>query len=208
MRVDVTTLTENVLVLNRLWQAVNVCTVKRAVGLLYQGRAQVVFEDAGQFMTYSFHDWRDFSLETGQDGTEYLHTISFQLLIPKIILLERYDKVPVKDVKFTRHNIFERDHNTCQYCGKPFDRRDLNLDHVVPKYQGGHTTWTNIVCSCKRCNSITGNKTPRQAGMRLVHTPKKPTWNPFLTLNIAGTPDVSWRRFVDLAYWHVELGQD
>jgi len=201
-------LSEGVLVLNRLWQAVNVCTVKRAVGLLYQGHAQVVFEDDGQLITYSFHDWRDFSLEVDEDGTEYLHTVNFRLLIPKIILLQRYDKLPIKDVKFTRHNIFERDRNTCQYCGRVSERRDLNLDHVIPKDQGGHTTWTNIVCSCKRCNTLKGNRTPRQAGLRLIRRPKKPSWNPFITMSISGTPDVTWRRFIDLAYWHVELGQD
>jgi 5-methylcytosine-specific restriction endonuclease McrA len=204
----VVALTESVLVLNRLWQAVNVCTVKRAVGLLYQGYAQVVFEDDGQLLTYSFHDWRDFSLETGEDGTEYLHTVSFRLLVPKIILLHSYDKLPIKDVKFTRYNIFERDRNRCQYCGHVFERRDLNLDHVIPKDQGGHTTWTNIVCSCKQCNTHKGNRTPRQAGMRLVRRPKKPTWNPFVTMTVPGPPHATWRKFIDLAYWHVELGQD
>lgn len=201
-------LNEGVLVLNRLWQAVNVCSVRRAVGLLFQGHAQVVFEDRGQLITYTFNDWRDFSLETGADGTEYLRTINYRLLIPKIILLQHYDKLPIKDVKFTRANIFERDRNTCQYCGRAFDRRELNLDHVIPKDQGGHTTWTNIVCSCKKCNTRKGNRTPRQAGMHLVRKPKKPSWHPFLTTSIAGPPHATWRRFIDLAYWNVELGQD
>jgi len=206
--VGITALNNGVLVLNRLWQAVNVCTVKRAVGLLYQGQAQVVFEDGGRLITYTFRDWRDFSLETDEDGIEYLHTISYRLLVPKIILLQHYDKLPIKDVKFTRHNIFERDRNTCQYCGKAFDRRELNLDHVIPKDQGGHTTWTNIVCSCKACNTKKGSRTPRQAGIHLIRKPKKPSWHPFLTMSIPGPPDATWRRFIDLAYWNVELGED
>ena len=72
---------------------------------------------------------------------ESIHAISFRIRVPKIILLFLYDRMPKKEVKFTRHNIFERDKNTCQYCGKVFDRSELNLDHVVPRDRGGPTTW-------------------------------------------------------------------
>lgn len=201
------TLNQHVLVLNRLWQAVNICTVKRAIGLVYRGNAMVVFEEEGELQTYTFNDWRDFSL-TSDDEEDCLHTIRYRILIPRIILLKVYDKMPDKEVRFTRHNIYERDKNTCQYCGKLFDRKELNLDHVIPKEMGGRTTWSNIVCSCKACNSKKGGRTPRHAGMRLIRKPKKPLWNPFLSFNLEGSPHDMWRRFIDIAYWNVELGEE
>ena len=200
-------LSEHVLVLNRLWQAVNICTVKRALCLLYQERAQVVFEENGNFDTFTFNDWCDFST-TELDGQKYIRTPHFNVLIPTVILLIVYDKTPYKEVKLTRHNIYERDKNSCQYCGKKFDRSDLNLDHIIPRDQGGKTTWINIVCSCKRCNSRKANKTPRQAGIRLIRKPKKPMWQPFLAYNFEHMPCDTWRHFIDIAYWNVELGEE
>jgi hypothetical protein len=100
----------------------------------------------GSFQTYNFKEWHDFSQQ--QPHPESVHTISFRIRVPRVILLLAFDRVPKKEVKFTRHNIFERDKNTCQYCGKTCDRKDLNLDHVIPRDRGGPTTWENIVCSC------------------------------------------------------------
>src|ERR1035438_8011515 len=131
-----TALSQHVLVLNRLWQAVNVCTARRALTLLFQGQAQVVVggED-GSFRTLNFHEWRDVSADAPHE--ESIHAISFRIRVPRVILLMIYDRLPKKEVKFTRHNIFERDKNTCQYCGEIFDRKDLNLDHVIPRDRGG-----------------------------------------------------------------------
>jgi 5-methylcytosine-specific restriction endonuclease McrA len=123
-------------------------------------------------------------------------------------MLLMFDRQPRKEVRFTRHNIFERDQNTCQYCGKKFDRSELNLDHVIPKDRGGPTTWENIVCSCIACNTKKGNRTPQEAGMRLIRKPKKPRWRPFLQVNISMPYPESWKHFIDIAYWNVELGED
>jgi 5-methylcytosine-specific restriction endonuclease McrA len=137
-------LNQHVLVLNRLWQAVNVCTARRALTLLFQGHAEVVFNRGdGSFDTYDFNEWQDFSQE--DPNAESLRTVSFRIRVPRVILLLIYDHLPKKEVKFTRHNIFERDKNTCQYCGKTCDRKDLNLDHVVPRDRGGPTTWENCL---------------------------------------------------------------
>ena len=115
---------------------------------------------------------------------------------------------PKKEVRFTRHNIFERDQNTCQYCGNTFDRSELNLDHVVPRDQGGPTTWENIVCSCIECNTHKANRTPAEAGMRLIRKPKRPKWRPFLQITLGLQYHESWKHFVDIAYWNVELGEE
>jgi len=200
-------LSQQVLVLNRLWQAVNVCSVRRAITLLFQGHAQAVLDTGdGSFNTYSFREWRD--LSDNAPHAESVHTISFRIRVPRVILLLVFDELPAKEVKFTRHNIFERDKNTCQYCGKTLDRKDLNLDHVVPRDRGGPTTWENIVCSCIPCNTRKGNRTPQEAHLRLIRKPRRPKWRPFLHVQVGLPAHDQWRHFIDLAYWNVELGEE
>ncbi len=200
-------LDQHVLVLNRLWQAVNICTARRALTLLFEGRAQVVLDSGdGSFQTYNFSQWHDFSQQ--EPHPESIHTISFKIRIPRVILLVIFDRMPKKEVKFTRHNIFERDRNTCQYCGHIFDRKDLNLDHVIPRDRGGPTTWENIVCSCIVCNTRKANRTPSEAGLHLIRKPKRPKWRPFVQVNLGFQHHDSWKHFLDLAYWNVELGSD
>ena len=186
-------LNQHVLVLNRLWQAVNVCTARRALTLLFEGHAQVVFGDnEGAFNTFDFNKWRDFSEQ--EPHPESVHTISFKIRVPRVILLLVFDRLPKKEVKFTRQNIFER--------------RDLNLDHVVPRDRGGPTTWENIVCSCIDCNTHKANRTPQEARMNLIRKPKRPKWRPFVQVNLSAQAHESWKHFLDIAYWNVELGED
>ncbi len=198
-------LDRQVLVLNRLWQAINVCTVRRAFTLLCQGHAQVVNADGqNNFFTHDFASWHELSQR--EPEPEMVNTISFKIRIPRVIVLMLFDRMPKKEVKFTRHNIFERDKNTCQYCGKIFDRRDLNLDHVIPRDKGGQTTWENIVCSCIPCNTRKGNRLPHQVHMHLIKKPVRPKWRPFVHITFDSQVHDSWRHFIDLAYWNVELG--
>ena len=202
-----TALHQHVLVLNRLWQAVNVCTARRALTLLFQGQAQVVMNEAdGSFRTFNFSEWR--TLSDSAPHEESVHAISFRIRVPRVILLLMYDRMPKKEVKFTRHNIFERDKNTCQYCGEVFDRKDLNLDHVVPRDRGGPTTWENIVCSCIKCNTRKANRLPHEAGLRLIRKPVRPKWRPVISLVLGNQHREMWKDFLDLAYWNVELGED
>jgi 5-methylcytosine-specific restriction endonuclease McrA len=200
-------LNQPVLVLNRLWQAVNVCSAKRALILLFQGHAHVVVGDNdGAFQTFNFNQWQDFSIQ--QPHSESIRSVSFKIRVPRVILLVVFDRFPKKEVKFTRHNIFERDQNTCQYCGSAFDRKDLNLDHVMPRDRGGPTTWENIVCSCISCNTRKANRTPQEAGLHLIRKPKRPKWRPFIQVNLGLHCHDSWKHFIDLAYWNVEIGEE
>jgi 5-methylcytosine-specific restriction endonuclease McrA len=203
-----THLNQHVLVLNRLWQAVNICTARRALSLLFEGHAQAVRSDAdGSFQTYTFSQWCDFSRRESDPGS--VSTVRFKIRVPRVILLLLFDRVPKKEVKFTRNNIFERDRDTCQYCGRVFERKDLNLDHVVPRDRGGPTTWENIVCSCIPCNTRKANRTPYEAGMHLIQKPRRPKWRPFVQVNFGSRPhDESWKHFLDIAYWNVELGEE
>ncbi len=201
-------LCDQVLVLNRLWQAVHVCSVRRALTLLFEGDAQVVFGAGdGDFRTLNFQQWRDLSA-ADPDADSSVGTVSFRIRVPRVILLMGFDRFPKKEVKFTRHNLFERDRNTCQYCGKVFDRRDLNLDHVIPRDRGGPTTSENIVCSRIPCNTRKANRTPAEAQMRLVRKPKRPKWRPFVQVSFGASIHDSWRHFLDVAYWNVELGSE
>jgi 5-methylcytosine-specific restriction endonuclease McrA len=198
-------LDQQVLVLNRLWQAVNVCSVRRAFTLLCAGQAQVVYSDGErQFLTHDFESWRGFSER--EPEPDMVSTISFQVRVPRVILLLLFDRVPRKEVKFTRFNVFQRDKNACQYCGRVLERRDLNLDHVIPRDKGGLTTWENIVCSCIPCNTRKGNRLPHEAKMQLIRKPVRPKWRPFVHITFDSQLHESWRHFVDLAYWNVELG--
>jgi 5-methylcytosine-specific restriction endonuclease McrA len=162
--------------------------------------------DDGSFHTFSFSEWSDFS--ANQNPAECVRTIRAKIHIPKVIMLLLYDRQTRKEVKFTRHNIFERDRDTCQYCGKVFNRIDLNLDHVIPRDQGGPMTWENIVCSCVSCNTHKANRTPLEAGMKLIRKPKRPKWRPFVLIKLGSTYHDDWRHFIDVAYWNVELGEE
>ena len=201
-----TLLNSQVLVLNRLWQAVNICSARRAFTLLYQGHAQVVSADQqNNFATHDFASWLDVSIAAPEAEHEMVTTISWKIRVPRVIVLLLFDRLPKKEVKFTRHNVFERDNNTCQYCGKVFERQELNLDHVLPRDKGGLTTWENVVCSCIPCNTRKGNRLPHQAHMALIRKPKRPKWRPFVHVTFNSQQHESWRHFVDLAYWNVEL---
>lgn len=204
---SVEVLSEHVLVLNGLWQAVDICSVKRAVCLLYLKHAQVVVKDGGSFYTFGFEDWRDFSRNTSNDD-DIIRTISYNLKIPRIILLLLYDKLPPWEVKFTRKNIYKRDNNICQYCGKKFQPEDLNLDHILPSSRGGKDSWENVVCSCVPCNLRKANRTLKEAGMNLIRLPRKPAWRAFVKDSFTGVREESWKDFLDVAYWNVELEED
>ena len=169
---------QGVLVLNRFWQAVHICSVRRAFSLLYMGHAQVVEGNGAgdDFRTFDFHRWQELSQD--YEGEDAVRTISFRIRIPRVIVLMLFDRIPKKEVKLTRQNIFERDSYTCQYCGELKDRRDLNLDHVIPRDHGGTTTWENVVCSCIPCNTRKGNRRPPEASMKLIRKPKCPSCAP------------------------------
>jgi len=200
-------LNSGVLVLNSLWQVVDVCSVKRAVCLLYLRHAQVVLKEGGSLYTFGFEDWKDFSQDYSSDS-QIIRTITYKLRIPRIILLFIYDKIPPRKVRFTRRNVYKRDGNRCQYCGKKFKSEDLNLDHVIPVSRGGKDSWYNVVCSCVPCNLRKGDKSLAEVGMSLIRKSTRPNWRSFVKCNFAEINEENWKDFLDLAYWNVELEED
>ena len=139
-------LNTKVLVLNRHYLPVHVTSVRRAFSLLYQGLAEAVDE---QYRTFDFDSWSALSASVHDDTIGLVDRI---IRVPRVILLLTYDRMPKRQVRFNRFNVYARDRNTCQYCGRRFPRIELNLDHVIPRSQGGMSVWENIVCSCHACN--------------------------------------------------------
>ncbi|GMU84410.1 MAG: HNH endonuclease [Planctomycetota bacterium] len=194
--------------LNRLYMAVRVVSAKRALTMLYRELAEVVHVEDGQFTSYDFDNWLELSAAKARfepHRYDWIQTVRFQVAVPKIVRLLGYDRLPRVDVKLNRRNLFARDHNTCQFCGKRFPTSELSVDHVVPRSQGGKTTWENVVCACVRCNVKKGGRTPEQARMHLVAKPKRPRRSPVLTVKLSDDKYASWKQFLDFAYWNVEL---
>src|SRR5205823_9960831 len=129
----------SVLVLNRLFMAVHVISVKRAFCLLCKELAEVVALEDGQFVAYDFVTWRELSefraKHFRQEDDDWVRTSSTEIQVPRVIRLLTYDTQPKQTVKFNRRNIFARDNNQCQYCGKKFPTSELSLDHVLPRSQ-------------------------------------------------------------------------
>lgn len=199
----------SVLVLNKMFMAVHVISVRRAFCLLCKYQAEVVSVEDGQYTSYDFESWAELSAYRAahfrQEHDDWVRTPAAEIQAPRVIRLLEYDKVPRQTVKFNRRNIFARDNNLCQYCGRKFATSELSLDHVIPRSQGGGTTWENIVCACVECNVRKGGRTPRQAHMTLVRKPEKPKRSPVLNLKLSQKKYQTWQSFLENAYWSVEL---
>lgn len=206
-------LNSHVLVLNKLWMAVRVIDARRAFSLLTRDLAEAIRVDDNSYCGYNFEDWTELSslrdnyagLEPIRGDYDWVRTVRMQIAVPKIIRLFGYDRLPKADVKLNRRNIFARDKNLCQYCGKRFATADLSLDHVKPRSQGGGSSWDNLVCCCLSCNARKGGRTPEQAHMKLFKPPVKPTRNPAISVRLGTDKYACWQSFLDNAYWSVEL---
>ena len=165
-------LNQAVLLLNQNYEPLSVCNVKRAVVLIFLGKAEMVEKNSG-----------------------VLHSINQQLVIPSVIRLSRHIRVPHKRILLNRKNLMIRDNHTCQYCGKKL--QPLTIDHVIPKHYGGTDSWENLVVACQICNHKKGNHTPEQAGMELIQQPRRPHYF-FYLYKIIGIKDDHWKPYLFL----------
>ena len=198
-----TALNESVLVLNKHYMANGVTDVKRAFCLVFRGAAEIIDVDEGKFSNHNFESWQElseFKAEFEKDSYSWIKCVANILAIPKIIRLISYGEFRHRDAKLNRRNLFTRDKNTCQYCGRKMKVSELSIDHVVPKSRGGKLEWPNVVCACVKCNVKKSNRTPNEANMKLIRKPFKPKHQ-------VSIPRMhrSWKHFVDAAYWNVEL---
>jgi 5-methylcytosine-specific restriction endonuclease McrA len=205
-------LTSKVLVLNRHFVAVRVISAKRAFCMLCRELAEVIHVDhtegGTQYHSYDFASWAEaasYQSEFERDKHDWVKTVRYEIAVPRIIRLLGYDRLPEQGVKLNRRNLFARDRNQCQYCGRHFPTADLSIDHVHPRSLGGKETWENLVCACIKCNARKGGRTPEQASIKLIRKPERPKRNPLITLRLGNAKYQSWKQFLDEAYWSVEL---
>jgi len=221
-------LNNSVLVLNKGWMPIDVTNVYDAVLKVCRDKPTAKFVDPETYVTYDFESWVD----TWEDAVRAAKFRADQVLespclafrLPEVIVLTQYDgdgsgsgsgTGKSRPPKFSRRNVYLRDRNTCQYCGKKCKTEDSNLDHVIPKSKGGPMTWTNIVVSCIACNDKKQNMTPEQAGMKLLNKPCVPApgelkrpWGHKLRNKLKGRVRPSWQHFLGKMYWEVELKDD
>ena len=171
------------------------------MSLLYQGLARAVHPV--DYTLYDFDHWCELS-QRDPNGY-FINTVQFRVRVPEVIILRVFNGFVRQEIRFSRRNIFERDKNTCQYCGRKMSKTELTLDHVIPRSRGGIDSWDNLVLACMHCNVKKGSRTPEEAQMPLIQKPIKPTWLPQLGTRLPTSQLISWQRFVDTAYWDVEL---
>jgi 5-methylcytosine-specific restriction endonuclease McrA len=168
---DHTRLSAPVLVLNRNYQPIHVCNVKRAVTMLVVGKAEVV-----------------------EDGRGVVRTPCTVYPCPSVIRLAYMVPCPRPRVRLGKREILRRDHYTCQYCGQKFRR--LTMDHVVPRHLGGGHNWENLVSACPACNLRKGGRTPREAGMSLLRRPREPYATADYLFGRYVSHNQEWRKFI------------
>lgn len=163
-----------VLVLNASFEPINVCSIRRAVVMIFKGVARVE-----------------------EHNGHILHSQQVTMRAPSVIRLTEYIHIPYKNRSLSRKNILLRDNSTCQYCMKHLPPSELTLDHVHPRSRGGDSTWDNLVACCKKCNHKKGNRTPEEAGMHLRNHPR-----PFSLhvnrqiIRYLGRADETWRKYL------------
>ena len=158
-----------VLVLNAGYEFLNVASIKRALKLVFKGKAEVV-------QTHP-------SLEVRSPG--------MSIKVPSVIRMLYYIVKPFLGVPFTKKNVLIRDKRTCQYCGKPGN----TIDHIVPKSRGGRESWKNCVCACSRCNTRKNNRTPKEAKMKLLRIPRKPRFTHWVIIK-SGEYAENWKNYL------------
>lgn len=139
----------NVLVLNADYSPLNITSLQRGFVLVDKGKAEII-----------------------KSGEKDIITTIGNFVRPVIIRLLNFIRYRPKNIKVNRRRIFKRDKSTCQYCGS---KKYLTIDHVMPRSRGGGNTWTNLVTCCSGCNVYKGNKTPKEAGMKLINRPYEPS---------------------------------
>jgi len=166
----------NVLVLNSTYEAIHICSLKRAIVLVLKGVA--VVEEASD---------------------KVLHSSNSAFAVPMVIRLVRYIYIPKKDVHLTRKNVILRDKHICQYCGQKYRSEDLTMDHVIPRSRGGVTTWENVVACCRTCNNRKADRLPKEAGLKLIKKPEMPRRIMYLHVVRYMAQDIEqWKKYIFL----------
>jgi 5-methylcytosine-specific restriction endonuclease McrA len=185
-----------VLVLNRNWQAVSITTPASAFCQMCTGAATALhISGPEEMLPMSWSDWCQLPI---RDDDESIGTPSGRIRVPTVLLLSRFDKVPLKRPRFSARALWARDKGRCQYTGRRLAPGEGNIDHVVPRSRGGATSWENCVLADKSVNSRKGARTPGEAGLKLRARPQAPPLLPVTVL---------LRNREEIADWALFLGE-
>ena len=182
-----------VLVLNRHWQAIDVKTPAEAFGMMATGSASGLdIGDDGMRPV----PWKDWLTLPVREQDRPVRTVRGAVRAPTVIVLARYARMPRRRLSFSLRGLWERDGGTCQYTGRRLQPGEGNIDHVLPRSRGGRSSWDNCVLADKRVNHRKGNRTPDEAGLKLVRAPQQPREMPATAFirNTHAIPD--WEMFL------------
>lgn len=163
-------LNRSVLLLNQNYEPLTVCNAKKAIILIYLGKAEILEKDS-----------------------VWIHSVNTKIPLPSVIRLIFFINAPKKKIILNRKNLLIRDRHRCQYCNRRVN--PLTIDHVIPRNYGGNNSWENLVVACLPCNNRKANRTPEQAGMNLIKKPKKPNYF-FYIQSFLGIEDERWRPYL------------
>lgn len=177
-----------VLILNKSWIPIRVRNVEKAIKLVVRNKA--MFIDPNNYEVYNWDQWC--KLENFSDN--FIKTPKSKVKLPEVIVLSLYNKMHTKRIRLTKKNILIRDNFVCQYTGIKLSHKKADIDHVIPKSKGGKDSWDNLVVTSKELNRKKGNKTNREAGLKLIKIPQKPNSSLWFDPKIK-YPE-SWKKFI------------
>ena len=168
---------QQALLLNASYEPLKVVHWQKAITLWCQGKVEVI----------AVHD-------------REVRAVSVSFKLPSVIRLLRFVKIKRRFdyVPFSRANIYARDRNTCQYCNESLPTSELTFDHVVPRSRGGSHVWENLAAACRPCNMKKRDRTPDEAGMRLLRPCRAPRGTAWVTLGLLGVPE-AWQPYLAFA---------
>jgi len=182
-----------VLVLNKVWIPIRVISAKRCLKLVFANKASIV--DPEDYSVYDWEEWK--KLDHSEDNIS-IKTTSGSVKLPEVMVLLSYDKVFIRSLRLTKKNIYMRDEFQCQYTGESLHGKDADIDHVIPRSRGGKNTWENMVVCSKSINRKKADRTPEEAGLKLIKKPSKPKSEHFFIDPKIDVPS-SWGKFIQRA---------
>jgi len=161
------------LLLNSSYEPLKVISWERAITLLFLGKVEVV-----------------------ENYERDVRSVSLVIKIPCVVRLLKFVKLGQRRPPLTKLNLLARDSFSCQYCQKKLSRIEATFDHVLPRSQGGDSSWENLVIACPPCNRKKGGRTPKQARMTLKKEPQTPEWLPIINIDLHQNAPKAWKFFL------------
>jgi 5-methylcytosine-specific restriction endonuclease McrA len=154
-----------VLSLNANWQAIDVFSPEKAFCMMATGVAVGLDTGEGGMIPVKWNDWINLPCREGDDAAQ---TTKGRVRIPRVIIAVNYRAVKPKKIAPTKMNLAKRQGYICAYTGRRIDGKTVSVDHVLPRSRGGGNDWGNLVAAHKEINNKKGNRTPEEAGLKLL----------------------------------------